>query len=226
MPALIPAKLLPRNLLVETGPVDHAEWNYRPLVGRIIRRRNDLAARLLGSRRFDRLLEVGYGSGILMPQLASSSREVFGLDQHDRAADVAASLRRFGVSAHLVSGSATAIPFADGVFDAVVGLSVLEFVDDLDAACLEISRVMREDGVFACVTPARSPIADWGLRVLTGASASRDFGDRRSKVLPTLRRHFDVVQLQPCRSLWTAGLKTYDSILLRRRAQGAASTPS
>jgi hypothetical protein len=40
--------------------------------------------------------------------------------------------------------------------------------------------------------PGHSPVLDAGLKILTGNSASRDFGDRREQIVPTLHRHFIV----------------------------------
>jgi ubiquinone/menaquinone biosynthesis C-methylase UbiE len=95
-----------------------------------------------------------------------------------------------GVTADLCSTGMEALPFPDGFFDGLVAVSVLEFVGDLDAGCREARRVLAPDGVFIVVTPGISPVADFGLRLLTGKSARQDFGNRRQAVLPTLLRHF------------------------------------
>ncbi len=42
------------------------------------------------------------------------------------------------------------------------------------------------------VTPGRSPVVDFGLKLLSGNSAKTDYGDRRAAVLPTLLEHFDL----------------------------------
>ena len=62
-------KLLPREALIQTGEVDHADWNYRPLLGMIQRLRFRLILRILAGRKYHRLLEIGYGSGVFMPEL-------------------------------------------------------------------------------------------------------------------------------------------------------------
>src|SRR5690606_26267525 len=74
-------RLLPRGALVKTGTVDHADWNYRPVLGPISRIRFKLALALLPSPS-RRLLEVGYGSGIFMPELARTCEVLYGLDTH------------------------------------------------------------------------------------------------------------------------------------------------
>jgi ubiquinone/menaquinone biosynthesis C-methylase UbiE len=103
-----------------------------------------LVLRLLGSRTFDALLEVGYGSGVFLPELSKMCHQLFGIDTHRLVREVAAALEKVGVVATLKSGSVTALPFADGSFDGVVAVSTLEFVEDLATACRELSRVPAE----------------------------------------------------------------------------------
>ena len=184
-------RLLPADALIRTGPVDHADWNYRPLLGMISRARFRLALSLLPARS-EAILELGYGSGVFLPSLAARAGRVAGFDVHDRAAEVAAALRARGTQADLRTGDGRALPFGDGEFDAVVAVSALEFVDDLDATCAEVRRVLRPGGVFVVVTPGESPLLDRALRVATGKDARTDFGDRRARVVPALRRAFAV----------------------------------
>ncbi len=185
-------KLLPRELLLKTGPVDHADWNHRPVLGWIQRLRFRMVLSLLPGARMNRLLEVGYGSGVFMPTLATRCDELYGIDRHPMNHEVAHALGQEGIAAHLTSGSAEEMPFADGHFDAVVAVSCVEFIDNLEAACLEIRRVLKPDGAFVMVTPGHSPVVDLGLKLLTGESARRDYGDRREALIPTLLRHFAV----------------------------------
>jgi SAM-dependent methyltransferase len=189
MPAAL--RLLPPEALIRTGPVDHAEWNYRPLLGLISRARFRLALSLLPART-EAILELGYGSGVFLPSLAARAGYVAGFDVHDRAGAVAAELRSRGTPADLRSGDGRGLPFADGAFDAVVAVSALEFVDDLDGTCAEVRRVLRPGGVFVVVTPGDSPLLDRALRLVTGKSARSDFGDRRARVVPALRRAFAI----------------------------------
>lgn len=188
-------QLLPPDALLKTGEVDHADWNFRPLLGTISRARYRLAVSLLSGQHFGRLLEVGYGSGVFMPELARFCDELYGIDVHHMQQAVADQLARFSVNARLSSGSVTQMPFDAHFFNCIVAISALEFVADLDAACEEVKRVLKPDGLFIVLTPGHSPIVDFGLRVLTGKSAKEDFSDRRQSLIPTLQRHF-VVQRQ------------------------------
>jgi ubiquinone/menaquinone biosynthesis C-methylase UbiE len=189
-----PLDLLPPEVLIKTGEVDHADWNYRPIVGSIIRMRCEQAASLIAEHRFRRLLEVGYGSGIFLPELAHHCDELYGIDVHRFSDNVGVILERFGVKAELATGDAAAMPYDDHSFDCIVALSVLEFVEDLDAACREFHRILTPGGRFIAVTPGFSPMADLGLRILTGKSARADYSGRRQRVIPTLLKYFDVLR--------------------------------
>ena len=211
-------KLLPPGALLKTGEVDHADWNYRPVLGSISRTRFKLARTLLAAQpKGQRLLEVGYGSGVFMPELARFCDELYGLDVHASQQPVEEMLKRFDVTARLFSGSVAAMPFDNGFFDAVVAVSALEFVADLDAAAVEIARVMKAGGSFVVITPGHSPLVDFGLKVLTGKSAKRDFDDRRASLIPTLLKHFAVERRLTAPAVGSSIINLYTALLLRAR---------
>lgn len=184
-------ELLPKEQLLQTGPVDHADWNYRPVLGGIQRLRFSLALSLLPPQS-DRILEVGFGSGVFMPSLRRIARQLYGIDVHNNVARVRMALASRGLDAELVRSPAEALPFKTGCFDTVVAVSSLEFVTTLSAACCEVRRVLRTGGLFVVVTPGHSALVDAGLRILTGNRARQDFSDRREKIIPTLLNYFNV----------------------------------
>jgi SAM-dependent methyltransferase len=185
-------KLLPEDALIRTGDVDHANWNYRPVLGWIQRLRFRLICKLLGRGHYHRLLEIGYGSGIFMPELSLHCDELYGIDPHGQPEAVEKVLSERGIVARLKSGSAESMEYQDGFFDAIVVVSALEFIPDLERACIEVRRVLAPRGVLVIVTPGHSAAVDFGLKVLTGKKADEDFGERRKSILPCLMRHFHV----------------------------------
>ncbi|MDJ0711369.1 MAG: class I SAM-dependent methyltransferase [Woeseiaceae bacterium] len=185
-------ELLPKELLVQTSEVDHADWNYRLVLGKIQRVRFQLIKSLLRHASGNDLLEVGYGSGVFFPELLKTCKNIAGIDPHPMTAEVTESIAKADISADLRSGSVTDMPFADDSFDVVVAISALEYVDDIDTACREIIRVMRPGGIVALVTPGKSPILDLGLKVLARDDADSNYGDRREKLIAALERHFEV----------------------------------
>ena len=151
-----PLRLLPRQALLTTSSVDHADWNYRPVLGRIQRIRFDLIRSMLLGSHAHRLLEIGYGSGVFLPELAKYAAELYGIDPHPFTENVSRVLAQHGVQVKLVDGTATRMPYENGFFQTVVAVSALEFIDDLLEVCREVKRVLAPGGIFAVVTPAHS----------------------------------------------------------------------
>ena len=208
-------ELLAEHLLVATGPVDHGAWNYRPVLGWQQRQRFRLITTLMGDRHFGDLLEIGYGSGIFAPELAKHCDTYAGIDIHGMNAEVAEALESIGLSSHLMVGSASEMPLDDDSVDCVVGVSVLEFVDDIMAACREIARVLRPDGRAYVTVTGDSPILDLGLRIATGESADEDFADRRKHLEDAVREHFVVERVIGFPRISVLGVQVYRAFDLR-----------
>jgi ubiquinone/menaquinone biosynthesis C-methylase UbiE len=206
--------LLPRDALVPVGGTEHADWNYHPIVGPVLRRRHALVVSLLPHG--ERLLELGYGSGMMMRELARHCRELYGLDLHDRTDEVAAALARFGLRPHLQAGDMRSMPYDDAYFDTVVAESVLAHVDGIDVAAREIRRVLRRDGVLVAVVPGQSRVLDASLRLFTRARARDDFADRQA-VMPALLRHFEVEQRRTVPRRGPGFVRLYTAARLRPR---------
>jgi SAM-dependent methyltransferase len=186
--------LLARELLVKTSEIDHADWNYRPILGKLQRVRFQLVKSLLQDAEGQGLLEVGYGSGVFFPELKSHCSHISGIDIHNHQEEVMQQLLSVGIESDLRSGSVCDMPFESGSQDIVVAVSALEYVDEIDAACVEIDRVLGVNGILVMVTPGKSPILDAGLQLLGGEDAEENYGDRREKLIAALDRHFHIQQ--------------------------------
>ena len=185
-------RLLHPGALIRTGPVDHADWNFKPILGWIQQQRFRIALSLLPTDRVRRILEIGYGSGVFLPELSRHCEELHGIDLHNWNEGIASELVKLGVAAELRVGTAEALPFDSESFDLAVAVSSLEFVADVSAACREIARVIKPNGSLILVTPGHSPVVDMGLRLLTGESAKKDYGERRQSLMTLVAEHFRV----------------------------------
>jgi ubiquinone/menaquinone biosynthesis C-methylase UbiE len=202
MRTLVPDRQLhmpPRDALSKTNDLDQGDWNYRLGLGWMSRLRLRAVAAAL-NKPAARLLEVGYGSGVFLPELSHHCDELFGVDLHTNGHVVAQTLRGLGVHATLATGSALDLPFADCTFDAVVTVSTLEFVPDVERSVSEMLRVTRAGGMVIAVTPEKSALLDFGLKVMTGERGEDTFEGRRGTIVPAFEHaaHVErIVRLPP-----------------------------
>lgn len=102
-----------------------------------------------------RLLELGFGSGYLLEDAATSfpDARLFGLELSDAMIQhVRASL---GSRVSLLRGDMEALPFPDDAFDVVATCFTLYFMRDPDSALREMRRVLKPGGkvVVATIAP-------------------------------------------------------------------------
>jgi SAM-dependent methyltransferase len=174
-----------RGHLPPTGPVDFVEQYYSGGVGWMLRQRLRWVRDTL-PLSCDSVLEIGYGSGVFLYELARHSRLVVGVDIHAHGSAVRDRCAEDGLVVGVAQASGMALPFADASFDAVVIVSALEFMPD-PAACLRESvRVARTGGRVIAVTPRMHPWADAVWRVLSGVDPEIDFQGGRERVARAL----------------------------------------
>jgi ubiquinone/menaquinone biosynthesis C-methylase UbiE len=105
----------------------------------------------IGEHAHGRVLDVACGPGIVTSTLAARAREVVALDltpqMLDKARQRCAEAGRTNVL--FKEGSATALPFADAVFDAVVTRLSLHHYPEPRLALNEMLRVLRCEGTLA-----------------------------------------------------------------------------
>jgi SAM-dependent methyltransferase len=108
------------------------------------------------------ILDIGCGPGIYIKDLLARNWKVNGIDistgMVDRARLQAASLPN-AQNANFSVGVATDLKFDSSCFDAVLCIGVVSYIEDLDRAVSEISRVLKPGGcAFFQISNAISPL--------------------------------------------------------------------
>jgi arsenite methyltransferase len=118
--------------------------------------------------------DIGFGGGLglqLLLDRVGDNGVVHGIEVSDDMLNRARSRFVRDVQAgrlRLANGSLTALPLDDASIDAVITLNTVYFVDELDAACVELARVIRPGGraVVGIGDPEvmeRAPVTPYGF---------------------------------------------------------------
>jgi 2-polyprenyl-3-methyl-5-hydroxy-6-metoxy-1,4-benzoquinol methylase len=144
-------RLPPSDSLVPNNEFDPLPYYYRPVIGHIYRRRLKMGLGLIpdGKRR---VLEVGVGSGILVPTLTAAFPEYVGTDLFLAP----------GLPSLVAPGCHATFRVADlldpsgvpaNTYDVVVCLSVLEHIAAIDKAAESLARTLVPGGTLVAGYP-------------------------------------------------------------------------
>jgi len=130
-----------------------------------------------------RVLEVAFGTGNLLIDLAQAGYRPYGLELSPSMVRIASrKLQRRGLAVPLCRGRAQMLPFAHQTFDSIVATFPTEFIYD-PASLDEMNRVLRPSGTLVIIPGAyfHNPLArffiEW-LYLITGQCGSARLFDR------------------------------------------------
>ncbi len=150
-------KLLPANQYKGVNKYDPIKYYYWPVFGKMYRRRVELA---LGEcTGGERVLEVGFGTGLAFPSLHDCYNEIHGLDLTADIDVVKSIFEPLGIPLVLHAGDVLNMPYDDNYFDTVLLISILEHLKmvELEQAFVEIRRVLKPGGQMVYGTPVERP---------------------------------------------------------------------
>ncbi len=179
----------------------------------------------LGVEAETAMLDIGCGIGGTARFLASRfGCDVTGLDLAPKYVSVAGELTAMtGLSerARFEVGSALDMPFDDGDFDGAVQLHVGMNIEDKQALCGEVFRVLRAGGRFGLYDLMRTSEAPLVYPVPWAANASMSFVDDQTTYTDALgAAGFEVEQVRNRRDY---AIRFFDAI--RKNAAGGDGTP-
>lgn len=154
-------RLPPKGTFTPNSDDDPLDYYYIPVVGQLYVSRIQMTLKLLDRPYFPKTLEIGYGSGVLLPTLCQISEKVYGVDLGSDPDQVSKHLSQLGCQAELDRGVPDHLLFADNFFDLVVAISVLEHIKAIKPFLQEIHRVLKPGGVLLVGMPAVNKFMDY-----------------------------------------------------------------
>lgn len=208
--------LPPKDTLETMGSDDPLWYYYHPLVGFLYRARIKQALSLL-SPPYGSILEVGYGSGILMPTLMTIGKSVSGIDIDSDPERVKSNLEKIGVYVSLKRGDVCEADYPDESFDLVIAISILEHLNNIERLINKVFCLLRPGGHFLVGMPRIGNLMEFAFCVL-GYNAKKHHITNYMQFLKISCRFFNLVSSKRIPP-WTpmfAGL--YFNTLLSKRA--------
>ena len=208
--------------LTPIGESDPLRFYYKPLIGRVFRARIDLGLALLEGR-YRRILEIGYGSGLLIPTLSALADEVHGVDIEPEPPGLRATLQKLGASVcDLKQSDVQRLPYADAHFDAVVAFSILEHLKahELGRALQEVARVLAPGGIFLVGCPAVHAGMNAAFAAIGFSGIENHHFSSIADVLAAAGPHFSLERratLPQALGWLPLGWAPYTAVLLRKR---------
>jgi 2-polyprenyl-3-methyl-5-hydroxy-6-metoxy-1,4-benzoquinol methylase len=187
----VPFQLPPPGRLTPNNERDPLPYYYKPLTGWLYRHRLQMGLDLLpGPRSGQRILEVGVGSGILVPTLTARYAEYLGTDlvlARDLPALVTPGCQaRFQQADLLANGGQQALP--PDHFDAIVCFSVLEHIADADGAARGLARALKPGGTLVTGYPMVSPLMTRAFAAIGYPNIDEDHVSPPVRIAAALRR--------------------------------------
>jgi ubiquinone/menaquinone biosynthesis C-methylase UbiE len=150
-----------RGKLFDEWPEQYDRWFTTPTGALVRKYEGELVLDLLSPSRGETILDAGCGTGVFTLDLLASGADVTGLDIS------LSMLRRSREKAgegplQIVLGDMLHLPFPQNVFDRVVSVTALEFIEDGSGAVRELFRVTKRGGCIVAAT--LNSLSPWASR--------------------------------------------------------------
>ena len=192
-------QLLPKDWYIAIEESDPLRFYYSPFIGNMYRQRVEMC--LAECKGGDKVLDVGFGSGVNFLNLNEMYREIHGLDLEAEVDLVAERFKEIGLQPQLRSGNVLDMPYQNDTFDTVLLVSILEHIkpDEQAQAFSEIKRVLKPGGQVVYGVPVEHPIMVFAFRLLKvdirehHFSTEKDVFNAARKILKQVR----VIDMKP-----------------------------
>jgi ubiquinone/menaquinone biosynthesis C-methylase UbiE len=188
-------KLLRRDEYVGVNSLDPIRFYHWPIFGAMYRKRVELC---LGEcRGGERVLEIGFGTGLTFLNLHEMYREIHGLDLTADTATVQAAFAARNINADLRQGNVLQMPYENEFFDTVLLISILEHLKPAEQfqAFAEIGRVLKPGGQIVYGVPIERPLMVFMFRML-GCDIRKEHFSTEKDVAAAADKTMDRVRIQ------------------------------
>jgi len=140
-----------KSRLFDEWPEQYDRWFTTPMGARVRKYEAELILDLLRPGHGETILDAGCGTGVFTLDILALGAQVIGLDISLPMLRRSREKAR-GEPLQIVSGDMLHLPFPENVFDRVVSVTALEFIEDGQGAVRELFRVTKRGGSIVVAT--------------------------------------------------------------------------
>ncbi len=206
--------LPPKGLLTPNGKYDPLPSYYQPIIGYFYCKRIKQALSLL-TPPYKSILEIGYGSGILIPTLCSISSDIVGVDKLSDPKIVKSNLERINCRPLLVKGLAHNINFPKNRFELVVSIGTFEHIHlaEIEILLEKIFKILVPGGHLLVGMPPISKIMNKLLSIIGYPEIEKHHVTGHEDFINAAKNHFRLIRYIQLPSLLPKFTAIYHSML-------------
>jgi ubiquinone/menaquinone biosynthesis C-methylase UbiE len=174
--------------------------------------RRERAYEMTADKRGGNILDVGCGPGLTIDHFVSRGFQFYGVDIAPEMIRECEAAFASVPAAHFSVGRIEAMEFPDAMFDVVLSLGVVEYIEDDAAAVREMARVAKPGGAVIVSLPNRvSPYRLWDRAVYRPARRVGRALTGRGPIGPEVRRR-EYGEREYCALLESHGLRVREVV--------------
>ena len=122
--------------------------------GHVYTKRLELIASLVRKEKYSKIVELGSGSGILLPSLSKVGDLIVAMDIKRNFSDLKGLCKKEGIKNVLfVRADIEHLPFKENAFDLALTVSILEHIKNLEDTLKGIKKIVSSEGNFVAGYP-------------------------------------------------------------------------
>lgn len=212
-----PCFTLPKQgIFLPNGTDDPLPYYYKPLIGKIYCARIEQALALL-TPPYKSILELGYGSGILLPTLCKMSSSVSGIDHNTDPKQLNVILAKMGIDCTLIRGDIANNYFQDESFDLIVAISIFEHIADLTPVLERINILLRPKGHLLVGMPRVDLFMDKAFRFIGYNNINDHHITDYKQCRFAAKKHFNLIHTTRLPNYFPTSLSLYFNMLFEKK---------
>jgi 2-polyprenyl-3-methyl-5-hydroxy-6-metoxy-1,4-benzoquinol methylase len=196
---------------------DPLRYYYKPVIGRLYVKRIQDGLSML-TPPYNRVLDFGYGSGLLFNTLAEIGQELHGIDILSDAATLTEILNKQNIRAMLKQENILQAGYPDNYFDLIIAFSVFEHIREFGPILKEMRRIMKPGGQLLIGMPAVNRIMPWLFKAIGFNNIDDLHITNHRSVLKSARQYFELKNYKRLPSFLPGRCCLYFNLLLEKQS--------